>query len=190
MSEANFRKGLRSAVRGLHSGAISEAQFKDAMQSTIQRNLSNAWQEGAADCGIAADELSDEEIKARDEFIENQYTYLAGFGEAIAEDGVNRLRDLYSRIELWIERYPEAKANGHAMACKDQKAEFELGPTKEHCRTCVGLNGRVYRNSVWVANNAVPPHNWNFECRGGCRCRLKSTSRPITKGRFPVGLLG
>ena len=189
MSEAGFRRGLRSAVRGLYSKAISEAQFIDAMQSTIARNLTVAWNEGAKDCGIAPDELSEAEIAARDEFIERQYSFISGFGDAIAEDGENRLRDLYNRVEYWIERYPEMRANGHAMACADEKAEFELGRTKEHCRTCIGLNGRVYRNSVWVANNAVPPHNWNFECRGGCQCRLKSTNKPVTRGRFPVGLL-
>lgn len=190
MSEANFRDGLRSAVRGLYSGAISESQFVDAMQSTIARNLTVAWAEGAKECGIAEDELSDEEIAARDEFIENQYSYISGFGEAIAEDGDNRLRDLYRRVELWVERYPEARANGKAMACADQKAEFELGDARDHCRTCLGLNGRVYRNSVWVKNNAVPPHNWNFACKGGCQCRLKPTNKPITRGKFPVRLLG
>lgn len=190
MSEANFRRGLRAAVRGLHSGAISESQFVDAMQSAIARNLTVAWAEGARDCGIAEDELSEEEIAAREGFITNQYSYISGFGEAIEEDGENKLRDLYSRVDYWVERYSEAKAVGHAMACADEKAEFFYGPTKDHCRTCRGLVGRVYRNSIWVKYNAVPPHNWNFECRGGCQCNLKSTNKPITKGRFPVGLLG
>jgi len=190
MSEDNFRKGLRSAVRGLWSGALSNSDFESAMKSTISRNLQKAWIEGSTECGISADELSEAEIEARDAFIDNQYSFIGGFGEAIGEDGDNRLRDLYSRVEYWVDRYSEAKANGRAMACADEKAEFELGPTKEHCRTCTGLNGRVYRNSVWVIHNAVPPHNWNFECRGGCRCRLKSTSKPITRGKFPVGLLG
>jgi len=58
MSEANFRRGLRSAVRGLWSKAISESQFIDAMQSAISRNLQKAWIEGSTECGIGADELS------------------------------------------------------------------------------------------------------------------------------------
>ena len=192
MSESNFRSGIRSAVRGLWSGALTPGQFSDALEAVIQRNLTKAWTEGAADCGVAADELTDQETTALAAFIDNQFGFIDGYGEAIdaeskAEGG--KLTPLFARAEKWVGKYSEAKANGHARACADEKSEFVFGPTKEHCGTCRGLRGRVYRNSVWAANDAVPPHNWNFECRGGCHCQLRSTDKPITRGKFPIGLL-
>lgn len=192
MTEATFRSGIRSAVRGLWNGSFSIAQFKSAMKSTIERNLTQAWNEGARQCGIALDEMTDDEVKARDAFIKNQYQYIDGYANAIREnDKISKgnLAALFTRAEMWLERYPEAKANGHAMACADQKAEFFYGKTREHCRTCQGLVGRVYRYSTWVKYNAVPPHNWNFACRGGCQCQLRQTDKPLTKGKFPTGLL-
>lgn len=192
MSEASFRKDLRYIVRGLWQSVLTKNQFEDEMSFILSKELANAWAEGAADCGIKPDEYSEDEQAKLNEFIVNQVSYISGFADAIAEN--NRKKDgdifpLFDRAKLWIDRYPEAKANGHAMACSDQKSEFVYGKTKEHCGTCRGLVGRVYRNSVWVANNAVPPHNWSFECRGGCQCSLRATDKPVTKGKFPRGLL-
>lgn len=192
MSEAIFRKGLRAAVRGLFEGVLDVGDFDNTMEKTINRNLRQAWKEGALECGIGEDEYSEAEAKALDAFILNQYEFIAGLTVAIIDNKKSdepNIEKLFSRTNLWVDRYSEAKANGHAMACADQKARFDLGRAKEHCGTCKGLNGRVYRYSTWVKYNAVPPHNWNFECRGGCRCSLVTTSDPITKGRFPVRLL-
>jgi len=192
MSEATFRSSLRQTIRGLWSRAITEAQFDRAMTTALRLELGRAWVEGAIECGIAADELTEEEETAKTAFIREQETFIGGFGEAIQEANNRDSRTifpLFNRAKLWLDRYPEAKANGHAMACANEKTEFLFGPTKEHCSTCSGLVHRVYRNSVWVKHNAVPPHNWNFVCRGGCKCRLQPTSKPITRGRFPVGLL-
>jgi len=182
MSEANFRRGLRSAVRGLWSKAISESQFVDAMQSAIQRNLTVAWQEGATECGIGADELSEAEIEARDAFIDNQFTYLSGFGDAIAENGDNRLRDLYSRIELWVNRYGEIRDKAKAMACADQKLEWRINVRcKEHCSSCTQLNGKVKRGSYW--NKTILPRSRDLECGGWrCCCELVVTDKPLSRG--------
>jgi len=193
MSESSFRTSLRSATRGLWEEAISKAQFKSAMTKALQKELTLAWSEGSSECDVSSDELTDEETEALTDFIKNQFTFIDGFADAIKEadnSDSKTIFPLFERAKLWQDRYPEAKANGHAMACKDEKQEFVLGPTESHCRTCKGLNGKVYRNSIWVKNNAVPPHNWNFACKGGCECSLQKTSKRLTRGRFPVGLLG
>jgi len=184
MSEANFRRGLRSAVRGLWSKVINESQFIDAMQSAIQRNLTVAWQEGATECGISADELSEAEIEARDAFIDDQFTYLSGFGDAIVENGDNRLKDLYSRIELWVNRYGEIRDKAKAMACADQKLEWRINVRcKEHCSSCTRLNGKVKRGSYW--NKTILPRSRDLECGGWrCCCSLMVTDKPVSKGKL------
>jgi hypothetical protein len=188
MSEANYRSQLRASVRGLWKKVLSLDDFDNAIKATMNRGLTQAWMEGAAECGITEGDLSEAEKKEKDKFIQGQYDFIQGLAEAI--QGSKKLQPMFDRVDQWVQRYPEAKANGHAMACSDKKAKFMLGPTKLHCSTCLGLAGRVYRYSVWYANNAVPPHNWNFRCRGGCQCSLVDTSEPITKGSFPRGLLG
>lgn len=192
MAIGNYRSVLRSAVRGLWSGAIDVAQFDENMRMAESRYLTEAFAVGFKEGGINPNEITIEEQTRIGEFIQRDSTFITGFGDAILQNSRangGKLTPLFQRVELWVERYIEAKALGKAMALADQKAEFVLGPTKDHCRSCTGLNGRVYRYSVWIANNAVPPHNWNFECRGGCQCSLVPTDRPITKGKFPVSLL-
>lgn len=194
MSETQFRKGLRAAVRGLFEGVLDVGEFDNAMERTINRNIRQAWAEGAAECGINAyDEYSEEEKRAIGAFLVEQYKYIPDFTVAIIDNKKSEEPDLdklFRRVDLWVDRYSEAKARGQAMACADQKARFNLGKAKEHCGTCKGLNGRVYRYSTWVKYDAIPPHNWNFECRGGCQCSLTTTDEPITKGKFPTRLLG
>lgn len=192
MAISNYRSVLRSAVRGLWGGAIDAAQFDENMRLAESRYLTEAFSAGLAEGGIKLDEITiDEQIKIG-EFIQRDSTFIPGFRDAIIQNSRangGKVSPLFQRADQWVERYTEAKALGKAMALADQKAEFVLGPTKDHCRSCTGLNGRVYRYSVWIANNAVPPHNWSFECRGGCQCSLVPTDKPITKGKFPTSLL-
>lgn len=187
-----YRNGLRGNVRGLWNGVIDKEQFSNRMKTHISNMLLRAWLEGAAECDITQEDLTSTEYRALGEIVKNEISFIDGFADDIIAKNKKKggkLPSLMTRAEMWAGRYNETRANGQAMACADQKAEFELGPTEAHCRTCTGLNHRVYRYSTWTINNAIPPHNWNFECRGGCRCNLKKTNKPLTKGKFPVGLL-
>lgn len=193
MSEASFRNELRYMVRGLWQGVLTQNEFEDKMSFLLEKELSNAWAEGAAACGIKPDEYSEPEQTALQVFIAKQLGFVPDFADAIVQNNKKSGGDifpLFNRAKLWLDRYPEAKANGQANACADQKAKFIFGKTKEHCGTCKILNGRVYRYSTWVKYDAVPPHNWNFQCRGGCQCRLETTDEPVTKGKFPTKVLG
>jgi hypothetical protein len=193
-SIADYRQSIRAAIYALWSGQSNYFNFTDDMVGILTRQLRIAWREGAAVCGIASDELSAVEIAARDELINSQFPYLAGFAGAIEEGSKangGKLGPLLERGELWVRQYDKAYKNAQAMACRDKKARFVLGPTEKHCRTCFGLNGRVYRYSTWVQNGAVPPRNPNFECGAAshCDCRLEDTDEPMTKGPFPRRLL-
>src|SRR3990172_5498781 len=147
MSESALRSGIRSAVRGLWSGALSKGDFTSAMKSVINRQLQLAWVEGALDCGI--DELSEEEVKARDAFIKEQDGFISEFGDAIKDSNKKsggKLPPLFGRAEMWASRYADARNQAKTLACGDSKLLWTVGPT-EHCRDCLNYNGRVYRAS-------------------------------------------
>lgn len=189
-----YRAAIRSAIRGYWSGKISQNQFLNAMVSTINRGLTQAWAAGAKECGVALQDLTIEERTALAQFINDQLSFVQKLALDIAKgskDEKGKLGDIIYRADLWANKWEVAKANAHAMACKDQPQEFLMGATERHCKTCRGLHQRVYRNSVWVANNAVPPRNPRFQCGAvsHCSCGLYPTTKPITKGKFPVSLL-
>ena len=155
----SFRRNLRASVRGLWNGALTKRQALATFRSAIERGIDQAWNEGAAECGIQEDELTTEELTVRDSFIFEQNDLAENFIDAIeANSKANggQLTPLLQRAELWVNRYNDAKTQSQALACADEKGEWFLGPTEKHCPSCAGFNGRVYRMSTWARNNALP----------------------------------
>lgn len=191
MSYSAYRTGLRSIVRGLWSGAISLGQFSDEMRGIINRRLTQAWDEGAAECGIKPDEYTIDEQSALGNAIRSELGYVTEFGLAIQADSQangGKLQPFFSRVETWANRYNDYKNRAKTMSCQDQKLVWILGATEQHCRTCPRLNGKVKRASFWQSSGIRPqsPPNPSIECGGWrCQCRLELTNEPISKGPLP-----
>lgn len=185
----SFRRNIRSAIRGLWTGAITKRQATSTFSRAIETAIEQAWTEGAAECGIQADELTVEELTVRDEFIFGQVEFVGGFIDDIiakskAEGG--QLTPLLQRGEMWVNQYDSARQQSEALACANEKRIWRLGRT-EHCSTCQALNGQVRRLSFWQ-NNVMPRNapNEKLQCRGfRCQCALEKTDLPISRGRLP-----
>lgn len=191
MSEDTFRKGLRAAVRGLFEGVLDVGDFDNAMERTINRNIRQAWAEGAAECGISKDEYSEEEKRAIDAFLVEQYKHIPDFTVAIIDNKKSEepdLEKLFRRTDLWVNRYLEVQNQAKVMACQDQKLVWRINAKgkgcKEHCSSCMRLNGKVKRASYWNRIGIRPQSN-SLECGGWrCCCALEVTSEPLSKGRL------
>ncbi len=185
-----YRKGLRSAIRGLWAGALTLGQATSAFEAAIERRITQAWNEGAAECDIAPDELSQVEILARDEFVENQIEFAPSFLADVAANSKKnkgKLKPQLQRVELWVNQYSSAKQTSEAMACGDEKRIWVLGRTEQSCQTCLALNGQVRRMSFWE-KHVLPRNarNDKLQCLGfNCDCTLRKTNKPITRGRLP-----
>lgn len=191
MSESDYRSALRAAARGLWSGVLDYDQAFDSFMGAIRAHITQAWAEGAAQCGIRPDEFTPEEQVAREMFIIDQFGYIDRVLNWVEQNqrGTGTLVALFQRVELWVNKWRAAFGQSAAMACGNQKQIFVLGRTKNHCTSCAGLAGRVYRRSVWYDNRAVPPSECCV-CGGWrCDCRLEDTDLPLTRGRFPRSLL-
>lgn len=185
----NYRSALRSAVRGLWSGAFSSQQFYDAMLDTVSLGLNSAWREGAAQIGIYPDEFTQSELAARDEFVLRQYQYITGFGQFIEQHSKangGKLGDVMYRMNMWVNRYNDAVNQAIATVGGDKKLKWILGPTEEHCPDCAKYAGRIYRKSVWDSKGIAPQSN-NLSCHGyNCECRREPTTERATSGRPPA----
>lgn len=189
-----FQGAIRAAIRGLWTGTVDYFGFFDIMLTAIDRFYQEAWLAGAAQCGIQGmDELTPEEQLRLRALIISDQQYIHGIATAIEENSRERggrLAPLMARGELWINRYNMVYNEGQAAACADRKLRWILGPTERHCRSCSGLNGRVYRASVWQRNGALPQSS-QLACNGfRCQCRLEPTGERGTPGPFPASLLG
>ena len=188
MPISTYRRNLRAAVRGLWSGAISVSQFNSVMKADMDRNLTQAWDEGAKECGIKPDEYSDAENLALAEAILKEQGFVEGFAadvQANSKANKGKLTPLFGRLEMWVNRYNDIKNQAKAMVCGDLKYRWQLGPT-EHCVDCAKLSGRVYRGSIWQ-KYGILPQSHDLACGGWrCQCSLVQTDEPVTKGRPPA----
>lgn len=190
--ETAYRQNIRSAVRSLWSGESSFFQFFDQMQLAIERGFTDAWREGAGKCGIQPEELSTEELETLRAMISEELGYIDGFATAI-EDGARanqgKLTPLLRRAERWVNRYSGVRDRASSMACSDQKLRW-VRHAMDSCTSCLNLEGRVYRASIWNKYDIRPQHPALACVQGAqgvpvCRCQFAVTDDPVTPGRPP-----
>lgn len=188
-----IREGERRRIGGRRRFTLFS--WRSEMAAHIDAYLTAAWERGAAEFGIKPDEFTDDERVQLSELLAQQTNpdYLEGFYrdalDKFREDPRREASSMYSRADLWVNRWNEVLNRSKAVFGRNRKMKWVLGETHEHCRTCYGFNGRVYRASTWNENGALPQTH-ALECEGyNCKCRLEETSDRVTPGRFPRGLL-
>lgn len=183
----DFQAGLRASARGLWNGTLTFIGFIDGMITSIERGFEQAWQEGAAECGIAPEERTTQEAAALNQMLLESISRLGSFGVWIMEhskENGGKLRTVYNRLDMWTNRYNEVVNIARGMSCADGKLKWIVGPT-EHCRDCLRLNGKVKRASYWQ-EAGIRPQMRELECGGyRCQCRLEQTDEPMSKGPLP-----
>ena len=169
-------------------GALFYNDFVSAMESALRLGANWAWREGAAECGIAPEEMTFEERMLIQSMYNEQMAYVDGFAMFIIEHSKERggkRGALQPRIDTWANRYNEWVNRAKERACADKKLKWVLGPTKVHCSDCLNLDGRVYRGSIWQ-KYGIRPQSPELECGGfNCKCTLEPTDEPCTRGHPP-----
>ena len=158
------------------------------MEGTIDRGIRAAWR-WLEKAGILEDEMTIDEVGARNDFILTQYDHLHSFAAAISEGkkGQGRLDEFLSRSDLWIRAFDSAVTQAFAMAAGNKKLRWTLGEA-EHCRSCLKLDGKIKRANYWTERGILPRVQGAgyLECHGyRCQCDLIETEEPLSKGPLP-----
>lgn len=177
-----------SRIRGLSAAfwrnAIDEATFVYGMILLIESGMKAAWLEGMNEVGIPEADMNPEEVMAMHQLISTQWNYIDGFAAYIRDNSRENgalLSSLEPRINMWINRYNEAKNQAMQMASNDPKLEWVLGPT-EHCKDCAKYADKVKRASYWEKIGARPQSR-DLACKGiNCLCALVPTDKPLSRG--------
>lgn len=198
-SLSDYRRSLRSLVRGYWKSDLGAFDFVDGMASSITRHFTQAWEEGARKFGVTSGEMTDEEKIRLQLEINTEISYIVPFAGAVEDESKangGALGPLFDRVELWVNNYGRIVSLAGSMAAADKKAQWKYGDTKDHCVDCSTYAGRVYRNSVWLKFLEpfdAMPRGHGLACSGfNCDCDLIPTSEPVTPGRppKPVGPTG
>jgi len=147
-----YRRGIRNAAYGLWRGALDREWFENVMYSVIRRGIHQAYFEGVAECGIAQDEITFEERMNIQNAILEQEMFVEGFADYIEQNTKalgGKRGTIYSRVDIWVQRYNEVRERAKSKACADVKAVWVYGDTIDHCESCSKVVRRVYRISIW-----------------------------------------
>lgn len=184
----DFRSAIRANARGLWMGAFDYFGFISNMTTVLRVGITRAFHEGAGRCGITPSELTETELSMIETEINGQIQYLVGFGnyiQAHSKKNKGKLSPILSRADMWANHYEYVASLGMEIACRDRKMEWVVDPAKESCSSCLRLNGRVYRASIWLKYD-LRPRMHRLACKGyRCGCKFIETTKPATPGRPP-----
>lgn len=191
-----YRDTLAFYVRALWEGSYGYFDFLVAYQNAIRNGFTEAWNAGAALCGMTPDDRTEAEQTRLNLEIYTEYTYVTKFAQdiiAVSKANGGSLESLYPRVNMWANAYGRVLTIAQTMACADKKGRWIRGYTEEGCFDCKGYDTRVYRMSVWnkflTPYDALPKGRGLF-CKGfNCQCVIDPTDAPVTKG-FPPRPVG
>jgi len=187
-----YRSELRSTVRALWSGAIDDFQAWESFQIDINRSFTYAYRQGSAEVGIQPSDWTPQERIWLAQHINAELGYIDGFIDAIVQGSKangGKLAPLFSRVELWVQRYLEVYTQGQMTAKDDPKLKW-IQTAMEGCISCLKLANKVKRKSQWEAAGLYPqvPILACMQSAGGptvCKCHFEPTTEPASKGPLP-----
>jgi hypothetical protein len=182
-----YRMLLRENARQFWSGQGDWYDFYSSMMLTIERGFKQAWAEGMETFGLKIDDQNQEEKTRLAQEVISEKTFVEGLADYVDQHSKangGKLTLVFQRVEQWVAGYNRIRQLATAMAAKDKPLEWVIDSPRESCGSCVRLNGKVKRGSYWQTH--VTPKDWDkLECRNGCKCSLKPTTKPLSKGPLP-----
>jgi hypothetical protein len=183
---------LYAGARRLFNGG-KDANFLATFARSIDAQLTEAWNDGADDMGVAPDEMTESDMSILNGIIDSENNYIQGLADDIQADKAAgmTLADFESkygaRCDLWANRYTETVNEAHIRFGGKQKLQWNLGATEVHCDACQSLDGIIAFADEWAQAGVKPqnPPNQMLGCDGWrCDCRLE----PTDKRRSPRAL--
>ena len=193
---AQYRAQLRSAVRGLWSGALDYFDAWDTFDIAIRHSFTQAYHDGAKDVGVLPSELTPQEKIALQQAIQQETGFIDRFLvdiERRSKANGGKLGPLFSRIERWVQRYQQMYTDGQ-MAARDDPKMLWIRTAAESCPSCLAAEGKVKRLSMWK-DSGFYPQSPRLQCMASakgvtvCKCYLERTDEPMTRGPLPMSTL-
>lgn len=184
------------AIELFHSDGnlFDTGEFWSETRELITRQYPVAWAEGMMDVDLTLADMTARERQALQAATNAARGAVRGLQRFITahlkKDDPTRTyaNTIAPRVNIWINGYAAVANRAAAMAGKDQKMEWRLGPTDINCRSCLKLDGKVKRASWWADNSVLPriPGAPWLSCKGyNCLCTISPTDKPLSRGRMP-----
>lgn len=179
MTRAEFRREFTEVVQFGLDGVVSWGGVRSALRALLQRQGGQAYLDGLADGGVRNATL-DEDGQARvAEWRASQNQYIVNFTNELQSRGLSGT--LSHRADLWVNMSLDPiYYRGLEDASPNKRYLWVVSVLKEHCVSCLRLNGQVHQLKSYRRIGLVP-RSRALVCGGWeCGCNLVETNLPVT----------
>jgi hypothetical protein len=143
----------------------------------------DALLDGYADGGSPMASLDEEARKALSVWRAEQSPFLRKFADELFDTPFT-YEQLQRRADLWINKsINPIYFTGLELANRNQRFMWVVDPIKEHCPSCLKLNGQVHRMKDYTRTGLLPQSD-KLICGGyQCGCSVQPTTQPA-RGRL------
>lgn len=173
---------LKSAASGLNP-YLDRRAFAVTMRSLLKNYGLQAYKDGMRQGGVTVDTLDPEDNMAYMRVFVDQSQYIGGLADAVFKDKAVTLANAQDRAAMWGKSLQAFDDEGLASADANGMYRWVMDVLKEHCPTCLRMNGQIHRLRTFKARK-IMPRSKALVCGGWrCGCYLEKTSEKA-RGRF------
>ena len=183
-TQSEFKQEFERLVQLVQSGYLSQTALRPALRLELIQRGKDAYIDGLEDGGSEQTTLDAEGRKILSKWRASQRSYLNSFVDTIFKTDLTP-QDISNRASMWVNKSLNTMYfAGLRVANKEQRYMWVMNPRKEHCRTCLKLNGQIHRMKAYINTNLLPQSS-ELECGGWlCGCSLVATDKRA-RGRLP-----
>ena len=178
---------ITNDVHALYSRAMSRRDFVRDMSTVITNQLTEAWNTGADELMVLAEDMTPDDLVYLQEIVDNEISYLSGLADDVQQAQSDRegWEQFSTRLDIWGNRYNDVVNRARQYFGQQERMVWNLGSTEVHCDSCAALNGIVAFGWEWEQSGVHPqqPPNGAISCGGWqCDCSITPTSNRRTAG--------
>ena len=167
---------------------INRRRFGIIMRNELRRFGRRAYEDGLEEGGVNPDNFDNEDNERVLELAQSQSVYVTDLGTTVYKEGVSE-GEVFRRAALWASKSLRLFLHaGINSAARNGTFMWQIGPTEEHCRSCLSANGKVAKFKTWLDRDILPGSS-RLLCGGWkCLCKFTRTDQKVTGGlsRIPV----
>ncbi len=174
-TQSAFKLEFTRLVQLVQAGSLSEIAVKPALRLELIQRGTDAFIDGLKEGGSEQTELGEEGRKILSIWRAEQRHFLNKFvKEIFAKDFLPQ--QIANRADMWVNKSLNTMFyQGLRVANKEQRYMWVVDVLKEHCITCLKLNGQIHRMKTYLSRNLLPQAS-TLVCGGfNCGCRLQKT---------------
>jgi hypothetical protein len=179
---SDYTDQLTNAVYDVWNGHSDAIDFRRAHKAMLREYAPRAFIEGMREGGtfeIDEEDRSEMEEQVSD-WLATQLTHVNDFSKAVGE--ARKSKDqrpaILERVSMWADSLRSLGDMGRAYALANEKVQWTLGETEEHCDTCLRLSRmKPHRVSWFTSRGYIPRQNGSttLDCGGWlCDCSGKN----------------